>query len=113
VYYDKDMEKEKKRRNWRGKRKRINHRKIWLQCSGRFPWSRVQTQGHVFNVDRQTIVRGSAPRGSYLQDPAPFAREITERHTVLSSQENRGQSLLPNDGSWAPSRLLAAASPPE
>jgi hypothetical protein len=46
-------------------------------CSAeRFPWGTVQTHVHVFNVDRKAILRGSAPRGSHLQDPALSAGEI-------------------------------------
>jgi hypothetical protein len=55
-----------------------------------FPWDKVQTRGHAFNVDRQAILGGSAPGESYVQDPAPFVRENIGRHTVPDSQGNQG-----------------------
>jgi hypothetical protein len=57
-----------------------------MQYSERLPRGRVQTRGHTFNVNRQAILRGSAPGGSYLWDPAPFLGEIIGRHTVLGPQ---------------------------
>jgi hypothetical protein len=59
-----------------------------LQHSERFPQGKVQTQGHAFNEDRQTILGGSTPGKSHLQDPASFWGENIGRHTVLGSQES-------------------------
>jgi hypothetical protein len=104
---NRDLKKKKKKRSWRGKRERISGRRLWLQCSERFPWGRVQTQEHLLNVDRQAISGGSVPWGSHLRGPAPFAGEIIGRHTVLGSQRNQDQSFPPNDRSWGLlSRLL-------
>jgi hypothetical protein len=49
---------------------------------------KVQTRGHAFNVDRQAILGGSAPKESYLRDPAPFVGENIGRHIVPCSQGN-------------------------
>jgi hypothetical protein len=50
-------------------------------------------------VDRQAILGGSAPGESYLQDPAPFVRENTGRHSVLRGTEVRASH--PMTGPWA------------
>jgi hypothetical protein len=38
-----------------------------------------------FDVDRQAIFEGSAPGGSYPQDPVLFVGENIGRHTVIGS----------------------------
>jgi hypothetical protein len=97
VYYDRDLEKEKKDME---KEKRKNKQQEALTAALLdVPSGMIQTHRHVFNVDRKAILRGSAPEGNHLWDPAPSAGEIIGRHTVLGSLGNRGQSLLCNYGS--------------
>jgi hypothetical protein len=85
VYYNRDLEKERKDLE---KEKRKDKQQEALITALRLPRDKVQTQGQGFNVDRQAILGGSAPGESYLQDPAPFVRENIGRHTVPSSQGN-------------------------
>jgi hypothetical protein len=105
VYYNRDLEKEKKDLE---EEKRKDKWQEALITVLREPYpGQSQTQGHAFNMVRQAILGGSTTGESYLQDPAPFFGENIGRHTVPGSQGNRGQSLLPNDGSRdLPSRLL-------
>jgi hypothetical protein len=52
-------------------------------------------------VDRQAILGGSAPRESYLRDPAPFVRENIGRHTDLVPLRTEARALHPMMGPWA------------
>jgi hypothetical protein len=76
VYYDRDLEKEKKDLE---REKRKDKQEALIVALREVPQGRVKTQGYVFNVDSQAILGGSVPRGSHVWDPAPFAGEIIER----------------------------------
>jgi hypothetical protein len=105
VYYNRDLEKERK--DLEREKRKDKQQEALITVLQEAPGGKVQTQGHAFNVDRLAILGGSAPRESYLWDPAPFVGENIGRHTVPSSQGNRGQSLPPNDRyQGLPYRLL-------
>jgi hypothetical protein len=81
VYYNRDLEKERKDLE---KEKRKDKWQEALITALSLPQGKVQTQGHAFNVDRQAILGGSAPGESYLQDPSPICRgKNIGRHTVM------------------------------
>jgi hypothetical protein len=86
VYYNRNLEKEKK--DLEKEMRKDKWQEALIAVSERLPLGKVQTQGHAFSVDRQAILGGSAPRESFLWDPAPFFGENIGSHTVSSSPGN-------------------------
>jgi hypothetical protein len=104
IYCNRDLEKEKK--DLEREKRKDKWQKVLITVLREAPPGQSPNPRICFQCGQAGHFR-SAPRGSYLRDPALFAREITGRHTVLSSQGNQDQSLPPNDGSQGlPSRLL-------
>jgi hypothetical protein len=97
VYCNRDLEKEKK--DLEKEKRKDKQQEALITVLREVSPGQSPNRGHAFNVDRQAILGESAPRESYLRDPAPFVRENIGRHIVPGSQGNQDQSLPPNDRS--------------
>jgi hypothetical protein len=105
VYYNRDLEKEKK--DLEKEKRKDKWKEALITALREVPLGQSPNPRTCFQCEQAGHFRRECPRGSHLLDPAPFVRKITGRYTILSSQENQGQSLPPNNGSWGlPSRLL-------
>jgi hypothetical protein len=85
VYYNRNLEKEKK--DLEKEMRKDKWQEALIAVSERLPLGKVQTQGHAFSVDRQAILGGSAPRESYSGTLAHFLGKTLEG--TLSSGEAR------------------------
>jgi hypothetical protein len=83
VYYNRDLEKERK--DQEKEKTKDKWQEALITALREAPLGQSPNQGHAFNV---AILRGSAPRESYLRDPAPFVWENIGKHTVPGSQGN-------------------------
>jgi hypothetical protein len=105
VYYNRDLEKERKDLE---KEKRKCRQQLALIAAlreahdGQSP--NVRTH---FQCEQAGHFRRECPQRKLPPGPCPICWENIGRHTVPGSQGNRSQSLPPNDGFWGlPFRLL-------
>jgi hypothetical protein len=105
VYYNRDLEKERKDLE-REKRKDKWQEALITELREASLEQSPNPRTHL-QCGQAGHFRRECPGESYLRDPALFVGENIGRHTVPGSQGNQGQSLPPNDGSWGlPYRLL-------
>jgi hypothetical protein len=97
VYYNGDLEKERK--DLEKENRKDKWQETLIAVLREAPLGQSPNLRTCFQCGQAGILGGSAPRESYIWDPAPFVKENIGRHTVPGSQGNGGQSLPPNYGS--------------